>query len=81
MIKPIVQQPSASNDGLTPHGLISDELYLVDELSAYLAYKYDIERVKAMSVKPRGSREWEQVAHSIGQPMDGGDTNDQTGEA
>ncbi|PWW37385.1 MULTISPECIES: hypothetical protein [Paenibacillus] len=81
MIKPIAKQQTM-DDGLTPPGTIRDELYLVDELAAYLGYKYDIERVKAaMSVKPRRAREWEQVAHSIGQPMDGGDTDDQTGEA
>ncbi|WP_413373321.1 hypothetical protein [Paenibacillus taichungensis] len=80
MIKPIAQQQN-NEDGLTPPGTIQDELYLVDELPAYLAFKYDIERVKAMSVNPRGAREWERIAHSIGQPMDGGDTDDQTGEA
>lgn len=80
MIKPIAKQQT-TDDGLTPPGTIRDELYLIDELSAYLASKYDIERVKAMIVNPRGSREWERIAHSIGQPMNGGDTDDQTGEA
>lgn len=80
MIKPIAQQQNNEN-GLTPPGTIRDELYLVDELSAYLAAKYDIERVRAMVVKPHGLTTWTRLAHSIGLPMTGGDTNDQTGEA
>ncbi|MGF6356778.1 hypothetical protein ABIE27_004702 [Paenibacillus sp. 4624] len=78
IIKPIAQQQQTT-DGLTPQGTIRDELYLVDELSAYFASKYDIDRVKAALVKPHGFEEWERLAHSIGQPMNGGAGNDQTG--
>ncbi|WP_339194284.1 hypothetical protein MKY95_21050 [Paenibacillus sp. FSL P4-0176] len=96
MIKPIAQQPKATNDGSTPHGLISDELYLVDELSVYLMDKYHAkQQIKTMgysqvkALKVQVSEEVRRAnpalmygnADALSSIINGGDTNDQTGEA
>lgn len=52
MIKPIAKQQTM-DDGLTPPCTVRDELYLVDEVSAYLIDKYHVkQQIQAMGYSP-----------------------------